>query len=67
MIWHIVQLHVQKPKIEGNKDDIFGDQAKNARKKTEEGYAVYSEVSLQSRTILPSCGIVRLLCPVIDC
>jgi Tfp pilus assembly protein FimV len=31
-----------RPKVEGSKDDIFGDGAGAARKRTEEGYAVYT-------------------------
>ncbi len=33
-------------KIEGSKDDIFGNEAENERKKTEEGYAIYTEAEL---------------------
>lgn len=37
----------KKPKVQGSKDDIFGqDVAKGGRKKTEEGYAIYTEDEL---------------------
>mmetsp|Transcript_2461 Transcript_2461/g.6338 ORF Transcript_2461/g.6338 Transcript_2461/m.6338 type:complete len:154 (+) Transcript_2461:42-503(+) len=36
----------KKPKIEGSKDDLFGEDAKQARKRTEEGYAIYTEEEL---------------------
>ena len=39
---------MQKPRIEGSKDDLFGDDAKQARKRTEEGFAIYTEVSNES-------------------
>ena len=34
-----------KPKVEGNKDDLFGEETKKARKRTEEGFVIYTEVS----------------------
>lgn len=38
----------KKPKVEGSKDDIFGaDAGAKGRKKTEEGYAIYTEDELQ--------------------
>mmetsp|Transcript_36883 Transcript_36883/g.82024 ORF Transcript_36883/g.82024 Transcript_36883/m.82024 type:complete len:168 (+) Transcript_36883:78-581(+) len=36
----------KKAKIEGSKDDIFGQETGRNRKKTEEGYAIYSEEEL---------------------
>lgn len=41
---HVVQA--KKPKVEGSKDDIFGEQAGKPRKRTEEGYTVYGEDEL---------------------
>ena len=32
--------------MEGNKDDIFGGDTKKGRKRTEEGYAIYTEDEL---------------------
>eukprot|EP00878_Enallax_costatus_P005690 GHUV01005967.1.p1 GENE.GHUV01005967.1~~GHUV01005967.1.p1 ORF type:complete len:158 (+),score=39.64 GHUV01005967.1:99-572(+) len=37
---------VKKPKVEGSKDDIFGEQTGAARKRTAEGYAIYGEDEL---------------------
>ncbi|KIY97067.1 hypothetical protein MNEG_10894 [Monoraphidium neglectum] len=36
----------QKAKVEGSKDDIFGQAAGKARKKTEEGFTIYTEDEL---------------------
>jgi hypothetical protein len=36
----------KKTKVEGSKDDIFGDEAQQARKRTEEGFRVFSEDEL---------------------
>lgn len=36
----------KKPKVEGSKDDIFGAAAGKGRKKTEEGFAIYTEDEL---------------------
>ncbi|KAF5831301.1 hypothetical protein DUNSADRAFT_13330 [Dunaliella salina] len=36
----------KRPKVEGSKDDLFGADAKQARKRTEEGYAIYTEEEL---------------------
>jgi hypothetical protein len=36
----------KRPKVEGSKDDIFGEAAAQGRKKTEEGFAIYSEEEL---------------------
>lgn len=37
----------KKPKVQGSKDDIFGeDVGKGSRKRTEEGYAIYTEDEL---------------------
>uniref|UniRef100_A0A7S0RKZ3 DUF1764 domain-containing protein n=1 Tax=Chlamydomonas leiostraca TaxID=1034604 RepID=A0A7S0RKZ3_9CHLO len=36
----------KKPKVEGSKDDLFGEESKKSRKKTEEGYAIYTEDEL---------------------
>ena len=33
-------------KVEGSKDDIFGEAAGGARRKTEEGFAIYTEAEL---------------------
>jgi hypothetical protein len=35
-----------KPKVEGSKDDIFGQSTGKSRKKTEEGFNVYTEDEL---------------------
>ncbi|KAI8101746.1 hypothetical protein M9434_006813 [Picochlorum sp. BPE23] len=35
-----------KNNIEGSKDDIFGNEAENERKRTDEGYAIYTEAEL---------------------
>lgn len=45
-------LALQKPKVEGSKDDLFGADIKKNRKKTEEGYNIYSEVRRRSRCTL---------------
>ncbi|PNW78943.1 hypothetical protein CHLRE_09g395325v5 [Chlamydomonas reinhardtii] len=34
------------PKVAGNKDDIFGEQTGKGRKRTEEGFAIYTEDEL---------------------
>ena len=39
-------VKVKKPKIAGSKDDIFGTGAVDGRKRTEEGYLIYSEEEL---------------------
>lgn len=39
---------LQKPKIEGSKDDIFGEETKKNRKRTDEGYAIYTEVCVNT-------------------
>uniref|UniRef100_A0A7S0UUJ0 DUF1764 domain-containing protein n=1 Tax=Polytomella parva TaxID=51329 RepID=A0A7S0UUJ0_9CHLO len=52
----------KKAKIEGNKDDIFGEEAKKGRKKTEEGYNIYTEDELG----LGRAGGNTELCPF-DC
>jgi|LauGreSBDMM110SN_4_FD.fasta_scaffold81688_1 hypothetical protein len=40
-------LATKKSKVEGSKDDLFGGEAKKgARKRTEEGYAIYTEDEL---------------------
>lgn len=36
----------KKAKVEGSKDDIFGEQGKSGRKKTEEGFVIYTEDEL---------------------
>lgn len=36
----------KKPKVEGSKDDIFGESSAKARKKTEEGFVIYTEDEL---------------------
>ncbi|GFR45278.1 hypothetical protein Agub_g6386 [Astrephomene gubernaculifera] len=36
----------KKPRVEGSKDDIFGEATGKGRKRTEEGYAIYSEEEL---------------------
>lgn len=36
----------KQPKVEGSKDDIFGETSGKARKKTEEGFAIYTEDEL---------------------
>ena len=33
-------------KVEGSKDDLFGGEAAKARKRTEEGFAIYTEDEL---------------------
>ena len=43
---HYPQAKAKKPKVEGSKDDIFGEQTGKARKRTEEGYAIYGEDEL---------------------
>jgi len=46
---------LQKPKVEGSKDDLFGEEAKQTRKRTEEGYAIYTEVGSS-----PSVGLEEI-------
>lgn len=44
---HPCSLHtlgLQKVKVVGSKDDLFGEETGKARKKTEEGWNVYTEV-----------------------
>ena len=48
----------QKSKVVGSKDDIFGE-ATGSRKKTEEGYNIYTEVSNQ---LLASSYVIAILC-----
>jgi hypothetical protein len=36
----------KRPKVEGSKDDIFGAAGGKGRKKTEEGFAIYTEAEL---------------------
>lgn len=36
----------KKARVEGSKDDIFGGDAGKKRKRTEEGYAIYTEDEL---------------------
>ncbi|KAF6264333.1 hypothetical protein COO60DRAFT_1698379 [Scenedesmus sp. NREL 46B-D3] len=36
----------KRPKVEGSKDDIFGESTGKARKRTDEGYAIYGEDEL---------------------
>ncbi|KXZ46643.1 hypothetical protein GPECTOR_42g854 [Gonium pectorale] len=36
----------KKPRVEGSKDDIFGADAGKGRKRTEEGFAIYTEDEL---------------------
>eukprot|EP00877_Chromochloris_zofingiensis_P010526 jgi/Chrzof1/5727/Cz16g13080.t1 len=44
---HVKQAREAKlSKLEGSKDDIFGEEATKARKRTEEGYTIYSETEL---------------------
>ena len=58
------QPAAKKLKIEGNKDDLFGGDAnKGTRKRTEEGYAIYSEEELR---LANSKGGDTDLCPF-DC
>lgn len=40
------QVAGSKTKVDGSKDDIFGQETKTNRKKTEEGYAIYTEDEL---------------------
>ncbi|KAL6746650.1 hypothetical protein V8C86DRAFT_2936253 [Haematococcus lacustris] len=42
----VKQVNTQAPVVLGNKDDIFGEETKKGRKRTEEGYAVYTEEEL---------------------
>jgi len=41
-----LQASTKRPKVEGSKDDIFGETAGKARKRTEEGFTIYSEEEL---------------------
>lgn len=52
----------KKPKIEGSKDDIFGGESGKGRKRTEEGYVIYTEDELK----LGTGGGDTELCPF-DC
>ncbi|EFJ51167.1 hypothetical protein VOLCADRAFT_103551 [Volvox carteri f. nagariensis] len=36
----------KRPRVEGSKDDIFGEAAGKGRSRTEEGYAIYTEEEL---------------------
>jgi hypothetical protein len=36
----------KRPRVEGSKDDIFGEASGKGRKRTEEGFPVYSEEEL---------------------
>jgi hypothetical protein len=55
---------LQKPsKVEGSKDDIFGEQVGKGRKKTEEGFNIYTEDELGLNR--PNAGMTDL-CPF-DC
>jgi hypothetical protein len=42
----LLMLQAKRPKVEGSKDDIFGESTGKARKRTEEGYAIYGEDEL---------------------
>jgi len=50
-----------EPEVEGNKDDIFGAGPSQARRRTKEGYAIYSEQELELNK-----GGMTDLCPF-DC
>jgi hypothetical protein len=57
-------LPLQKaPKVEGSKDDIFGEHVGKGRKKTEEGFNIYTEEELGLNK--PNAGMTDL-CPF-DC
>uniref|UniRef100_A0A7R9V8Y4 DUF1764 domain-containing protein n=1 Tax=Chlamydomonas euryale TaxID=1486919 RepID=A0A7R9V8Y4_9CHLO len=43
----VAQGSSKKSKVEGSKDDIFGAQTGKGRKRTEEGYAIYTEDELK--------------------
>jgi hypothetical protein len=45
-VWARVQAAGKRPKVEGSKDDIFGESTGKARKRTDEGYQIYSEEEL---------------------
>jgi hypothetical protein len=40
------QANAKRAKLEGSKDDIFGEAADKARKRTDEGFSIYSEEEL---------------------
>ncbi len=41
-----MQVKATVPKVVGSKDDLFGEQTGKGRKKTEEGFNVYTEEEL---------------------